>query len=433
MTLSRRDFARLLALSGTSAILPIGAFTREKELIDAFDLSFAPLPPTPQQPTEAFWREVRAKFLIPRNVAFMNAANLCPTSLPVVEAMEKNTRSYEAEPSPNRRSGLTAGKEEARRLLAEAMRVTPEEIVITRNTSEANNLVSSGLNFTAGDEILTFSDNHPSNLNAWRTKGQRFGYTVTSVPQVSPHPGTEFYVEAFRNAITHRTKVLAFSHVSSNSGDLLPAAELCKLARERGVLSVVDGAQTFGVLDNNLAEMKPDFYTGSGHKWPCGPKECGLLYINSMVHDRIHPSVVSLYPGAVGISRTMEAFGQRDDSSLAALAEAVKLQGTIGRAAIERRGRQLAGHLMTELKKMPGVKLWTDPDPSRSAAVVVFQPASLDVRRLGTALYETDKIVITTRTGSDRPGLRLSPHFFNTMEDMDRFLAAMKKYIASGV
>jgi selenocysteine lyase/cysteine desulfurase len=347
--------------------------------------------------------------------------------------MERNTRTYEAEPSPNKRTTLTQGKEEARRLLAEALRVTPEEIVITRNTSEANNFVSSGLQLGNTDEVLTFSDNHPSNLNAWREKARRFGYSVSSVAQVSPHPGTQAYVDAFSKAITPRTKVLAFSHVSSNSGDLLPAAELCRLARDRGVLSVVDGAQSFGILDNDLSTMKPDFYTGSAHKWPCGPKETGLLYINSAVHDRIFPSVVSLYPGAVGISRTMEAFGQRDDSSLAALAEAVKFQGSIGRAAIEQRGRQLALHLMTELKKINGVKLWTDPDPSRSSSIVVFQPASLDIRRLGTALYENDRIVCTTRTGMDRPGLRISLHLFNTMEETDRFVGAIRKYVANGV
>lgn len=432
-SISRRSFARFLALSGSAALLPDGVIARRRNLPTDFDLNFAPLPPTPAQPQEQFWREVRGKFLIPREVAFMNAANLCPTSLPVVEAIERNTRTYEAEPSPSRRSTLTRGKEEARQLLAEAMRVTPEEIVITRNTSEANNFVSSGLQLGANDEILAFSDNHPSNLNAWRVKGRRFGFTVTSVPQVSPHPGAEFYLDAFARAMTPRTKVLAFSHVSSNSGDLLPAAELCKLARERGVLTLVDGAQTFGALDINLSEMRPDFYTGSGHKWPCGPKECGLLYINSEVHDRIHPSVVSLYPGAVGISRTMEAFGQRDDASLSALAEAVRFQGSIGRAVIERRGRELAQYMMAELKKINSVTLWTDPDPRHSASIVVFRPGSLDIRRLGTALYENDRIVCTTRAGNDRPGLRMSLHFFNTIEDVDRFLGAMKKYIASGV
>jgi selenocysteine lyase/cysteine desulfurase len=429
--LSRRSFARLRAMSGTAALVPGGA--RSVLNYSDFDLDFAPLPQPPQQPDERFWRDVRSRFLIPRGVGFLNAANLCPMSLPVVQALEKNTRTYEAEPSPTRRSTLTQGKEEARRLMAEALQVTPEEIVITRNTSEANNIVSSGLQLGAGDEVLVFSDNHPSNLNAWREKARRFGFTVNTVNQVNPHPGTAAYVDIFARAITARTRVVAFTHISSNSGDLLPAADLCRMIRERGALSMVDGAQTFGALNNNLAAMRPDFYSGSGHKWPCAPKECGLLYINSAVHDRIFPSIVSLYPGAVGISRTMEAFGQRDDASLSALAEAIRFQGTVGRANIENRGRALAQHLMAELQKLDGVTMWTNSNPAHSGAIVVFRPGTLDVRRLGTALYENERIVVTTRAGNDRPGLRLSPHFYNTMEDADRLVAAIRKYMANGV
>ena len=430
--LSRRDFARLLALTGSATLLPSRAFAAGASLAD-LGLTGTPLPPTPAEPDEKFWQEVRSRFLMPRDLAFLNAANLCPTSLPVVEALERNTRDYEANPSPATRTRLTQGREEARRLLAEALRVSPEEIVITRNTSEGNNFVSSGLQLGSADEVLVFGDNHPSNLNAWREKGRRFGFTVAEVPQVNPHPGTEYYVDVFRKAITPRTRLLAITHVSSNSGDLLPAAELCKLAREHGIMSLVDGAQSFGVLDVDLSVMQPDFYTGSAHKWPCGPKEMGVLYVHRAMHDRIWPSVISLYAGAVGISRKLEGNGQRDDAALAAFADALKLQGSVGRANIERRGRQLAQHLITELRRMDGVKMWTHTDPSRSAAIVIFQPGSLDVRKLSTALTEKDRIIITTRGGQDRPGLRISPHFYNTMDEVDRTLAVLKRYMATGV
>jgi selenocysteine lyase/cysteine desulfurase len=347
--------------------------------------------------------------------------------------MEKNAREYEANPSPAVRTRLMQGREEARTKLAAALRVTPGEIVITRNTSESNNFVSSGLQLGNGDEVLVFADNHPSNLLAWRQKALRFGFAVSVVPQVSPHPGTQSYVDAFAKAITRRTRVLALTHVSSNSGDLLPVAELCKMARERGVLSLVDGAQSFGVLDVNLAEMRPDFYSGSAHKWPCGPKEMGVLYVNQAVHDRIWPSVISLYAGAVGISQKLEGNGQRDDASLAAFAKALEFQESIGRDVIERRSRQLAQHMITELQKMNGVALWTHTDPARSAAIVVFRPGAVDPRKLAAALYENEHVVCTARGGEDRPGLRFSPHFYNTMEEVDRALGAVRRYMASGV
>src|SRR5262245_8247491 len=247
--LSRRDFTRFLALSGSAALFPRSALARGSETLESLGLSAAPLPATPLEPDEKFWLEVRSRFLVPRDLGFINAANLCPTSLPVLEAMEKNAREYEANPSPAIRTRLMQGREEARTKLAAALRVTPAEIVITRNTSESNNFVSSGLQLGTGDEVLAFSDNHPSNLLAWRQKALRFGFGVVAIPQVNPHPGTEYYLDAFAKAITRRTRVMALTHVSSNSGDVLPVTQLCKLARERGVLSLVDGAQSFGVLD----------------------------------------------------------------------------------------------------------------------------------------------------------------------------------------
>jgi selenocysteine lyase/cysteine desulfurase len=424
--MDRRTFSRLLALSGTAAILPGRALAWA-------DVTRAPLPQTPASPDEKFWLDVRRRFLIPKEVAFYNAANLCPACLPAIEAHEKHLRAYEADPSPAFRSVLFKQREESRRLLAAALRVTPEEIVITRNTSESNNFVSSGLDFKPGDEVVIWADNHPTNLNAWRTKAQRFGFTVVTVPTPAAHPGPDGYVDLFTNAFTPRTKLVAITHVSSNSGDLLPAAEICAAARSRGILSLVDGAQAFGVLDLDLGTMKPDFYTGSMHKWPCGPKEKGLLYVNRAVHDRIHPSIVGLYGGQVGISRTFEANGQRDDASIAALPEALKFQDGIGRKTIEARSRQLAEALMDGLSKLPGVKLWTDRAAGRHAAIVIFQPGSLDVRRLGTALQAKDKIICTTRGGQQNPGLRISPHFFNTMAEIDRTVAAIKGYLATGV
>src|SRR5262245_42690878 len=251
---------------------------------------------------------------------------------------------------------MARGRETARTMLAEALRVTPEEIVITRNTTESNNTVSSGLDLKMGDEVVVWEDNHPSNLNAWRQKAARFGFSIVTVPTPPSHPGADGYVDLFTTAFTTRTKIVAVTHVSSNSGDVLPVADICAAARARGILSIVDGAQAFGVLDLDLSAVKPDFYSGSMHKWPCGPKEKGLLYVSKSVHDRIHPSVVGVYAGAVGISRTMESHGQRDDASVAAVTDALKLQETIGRPAIERRSRQLAQALMDGLKKLDGVK-----------------------------------------------------------------------------
>jgi selenocysteine lyase/cysteine desulfurase len=421
--MNRREFARLLAIGGAAPfVTPELSWARS-----------AALPPTPASPDEKFWTAVRDQFVMPKDLAILNAANLCPSSAPVLETMYRLTKDMDQDPSFDNRAKLGDGRENTRKLLAEFLRVTPEEIIITRNTSESNNLVSTGIDLKPGDEVLLTADNHPSNHVAWQEKAKRYGFTVKDVPVPNPHPGFEHYVDAFKKMITPQTKVISFTHLTSTVGDLFPAKEICRLARERGILTLVDGAQTFGLLDLDLADMQPDFYSGSAHKWPCGPKENGVLYINKTAQSKIWASIFSAYPGRVGVSRTFEGFGQRDEPAMMAFGEALTFQTKIGRAHIEKRSRELTQALMAGLKKIDGVKIWTSPDPSRSVAVLSFQPGNLDVRKLSLALYQKDRIGCATRGGQDRPGIRLSPHFYNTMADVDRTVAAVKKYMSTGV
>ena len=256
---------------------------------------------------------------------------------------------------------------------------------------------------------------------------------MIDIPTPNPHPGFEHYIDTFTKAITPRTKVISFTHQTSTVGDMFPAKEICRLARDRGILTLVDGAQSFGLLDVDLGDIQPDFYSGSAHKWACGPKENGVLFINKASQSKIWASIFSAYPGRVGVSKTFEGFGQRDEPAMIAFGEALKLQTQIGRANIEKRSRELTTALIDGLKKVDGVKIWTSPDASRRAAVLSFLPGSLDIRKLSTALYQKDRIGCATRGGQDRAGLRFSPHFYNTHADVERTVAAVKKYMATGV
>ncbi len=158
-----------------------------------------------------------------------------------------------------------------------------------------------------------------------------------------------------------------------------------------------------------------------------------MLFINKNAHARVWPSIYSAYPGATGISKSFERFGQRDEPAIIAFGEALQFQTKIGRKLIEERARALAQMLMTELKKVDGVKLWTHPDSGRSAAVVTFFPANLDPKKLSAVLYEKDRIAGATREGADRPGLRFSPHIYNSPPEVERIVAAIKRYVATGV
>jgi selenocysteine lyase/cysteine desulfurase len=425
-SVSRRDFSRLFLAGGSAALWSHPTWAEAAQARPS-------LPADGAAAGERFWTAVRAQFVMPPELAVMNAANLCPASAPALQALSRETDNVDRNPSPQNRARLSQAKENTRKVLADFLRVTPDEIVITRNTSESNNLVSNGLDLKAGDEVVIFADNHPSNNQAWQEKSKRFGFTVRVVEQKNPHPGADYYVDAFTRALTPQTKVLAFTHFTNTVGDLFPAKEICAAARARNVLTLVDGAQSFGLLDVNLREIDPDFYSGSAHKWPCGARECGVLFVNARVHDRIWPTSYSAYPGAVGISRRLEAFGQRDEATMIAFAEALTFQTTVGRAAIEARSRALTQQLLAGLSKLEGFHAFTSPEAERRAAVVTFRPGALDMRKLVAALYENDKIGVTTGGGAGRNGVRVSPHFYNTPQEIDRLLAALTRYQRMGV
>ena len=421
---SRRDFTRLFVAGGSAALVAHPAWAQQAP---------PPLPTSGPTAGEPFWQAVRAQFVMPPGLAVMNAANLCPAPAPVIDVLRRETDRVDRDPSQQNRAGLSQAKEATRRAIAAFLRVTPEEIVITRNTSESNNLVSNGLDLKNGDEIVVFSDNHPSNNQAWLEKGKRFGFTVKVVEQKNPHPGADYYVDAFTRALTPRVKVLAFTHLTNTVGDLFPAKDLCAMAREREILTLVDGAQTFGFMDVDLREMDPDFYSGSAHKWPCGARECGVLFVNARVHDRIWPASYSAYPGAVGISRRMEAFGQRDEATMIALAEALAFQERIGRKAIQQRSTALAAQFVEGLTKLPGFRMFTSADPARRGPVVTFEPGTLDRAKLVAALYQRDRIGVVTGGGAGRSGIRVSPHIYNTSDEIDRLLKALDRYARNGL
>lgn len=422
-SVSRREFARLFAVGGSAALLGHPGIE---------GVGPAPLSSQSLRPGSVDWEEVRGQFLMPPDVSVLNAANLCPSPAAVLETVVEYTERLDREPFPSFRGEFGAAKERTRELLAGFLRVTPEEILITRNTSEANNWVSNGLDLGPGDEVLIFSDNHPSNNQAWKQRGERFGYTVREVEQVNPHPGFDDYIEAFERAITANTRVMTFMHLSNTAGDLFPAKELCALARERGIISLIDGAQSFGLLDVDLSDIQPDFYAGSAHKWPCGPKETGVLYANAGVQDRFWPSIYSAYSGRTGISRTHEGMGQRDTPALLTFGQQIEFLQAIGQNEIEERSRSLASQLIEGLDAIDGVHMWTPAEPELRAAVVTFRPGDLDARQVLGALEE-DGIVAAARGGSDRPGIRFSPHFYNTEEDIERAIEAIDRYVRQGV
>ena len=422
-SMSRREFARLFAMGGSAAILSHQILLGSKPVRMTDPITSA---------GTVDWKTIRSQFLMPPELTVLNAANLCPSPAPVLETVYNYTKRLDSKPVPSYRAEMREVKEKTRQQLAKYLRVTPEEILITRNTSESNNWVSNGLDLRAGDEVVIFSDNHPSNNEAWKERGKRFGFTVNEVLPLNPHPGFDYYLEAFKKALTPRTRVLSFTHLSNTVGDLFPAKELCGMARKRGIITLIDGAQSLGLLDVDLSDIQPDFYSGSAHKWPCGPKETGVLFVNKSLQERFWPSIYSAYKGREGLAQTHEGLGQRDTPAIHAFGQQIEFLRKIGQEKIEERSGDFATEIIEELQKTKGVYIFTSNERALRSAVVTFRPANLEPAKVVKALEE-DGIVAANLGGDDWAGVRFSPHFYNSNSDVERAVGAIRRYLRKGL
>jgi len=422
-SMSRREFARLFAMGGSAAILSHQTLLGSKSVRMTDPITSA---------GTVDWKTIRSQFLMPPELTVLNAANLCPSPAPVLETVYNYTKRLDSKPVPSYRAEMREVKEKTRQELAKYLRVTPEEILITRNTSESNNWVSNGLDLRAGDEVVIFSDNHPSNNEAWKERGKRFGFTVKEVPPVNPHPGFDYYLEAFKKALTTRTRVLSFTHLSNTVGDLFPAKELCGMARNRGIITLIDGAQSLGLLDVDLSDIQPDFYSGSAHKWPCGPKETGVLFVNKSIQERFWPSIYSAYKGREGLAQTHEGLGQRDTPAIHAFGQQIEFLRKIGQEKIEERSGNIATEIIEELQKIKDIYIFTSNERALRSAVVTFRPANLEPAKVVKALEE-DGIVAANQGGKDWAGVRFSPHFYNSNSDVERAVGAIRRYLQKGL
>ncbi len=422
-SMSRREFARLFAMGGSAAILSHQTLLGSKSVRMTDPITSA---------GTVDWKTIRSQFLMPPELTVLNAANLCPSPAPVLETVYNYTKRLDSKPVPSYRAEMREVKEKTRQELAKYLRVTPEEILITRNTSESNNWVSNGLDLRAGDEVVIFSDNHPSNNEAWKERGKRFGFTVKEVPPVNPHPGFDYYLETFKKALTTRTRVLSFTHLSNTVGDLFPAKELCRMARNRGIITLIDGAQSLGLLDVDLSDIQPDFYSGSAHKWPCGPKETGVLFANKSIQERFWPSIYSAYKGREGLAQTHEGLGQRDTPAIHAFGQQIEFLRKIGQEKIEERSGNIATEIIEELQKIKDIYIFTSNERALRSAVVTFRPANLEPAKVVKALEE-DGIVAANQGGKDWAGVRFSPHFYNSNSDVERAVGAIRRYLQKGL
>ena len=374
---------------------------------------------------ESYWTLVRQQFAFGDDKVPMNAANLCPSLRAVAERVTELTRDIDLDCSFNNRDKFQQLQETARQKIARLVNVTPDEIALVRNTSEANNTINAGLPLKQGDEVVIWDQNHPTNSVAWDVRAARYGITVKRVATPARPTGVDELVGVFEKAVTPRTRVLAVTHVSNVSGIRLPVKALSEMAHRRNLHVHVDGAQGLGVLAVDLRDLGCDSYSASAHKWLVGPKEVGVLFVRADRVADIWPNVVA--PGwgdtaqtVLAGARKFESLGQRDDAAVAAMETTADFHALLGASRIETRVEALATQLKSAIHEL-GATVVTPMDPAISSGVCVFAVPGAKRQELLNGLYRTYGIA-----GSTSGGLRLCPHLYNTKTHVERAIEGVK-------
>src|SRR6202521_2285719 len=206
----------------------------------AFSTALKAAPTAPDANNENYWSLVKRQFPLEENLIYLNAANVCPASRPVLDRHAEFMRDFQSNPSFQNRAKYDPLRERLREKIATMLRASADEIAITRNTSEGTNIVVEGVDLKPGDEVIIYDHNHPSNNDSWKVRAQREGFVVKSLPVPIPAPSAENLLAGFERAITPRTRVIAITHLTSTTGIQYPAREIAALARKHNIYMHLD-------------------------------------------------------------------------------------------------------------------------------------------------------------------------------------------------
>jgi len=380
------------------------------------------------QNEDAYWHELRKQFLIPPDEIYLNNGTVGSSPAPVLRAVfegyEASEKLNEEDPEDYPIWGYAAWNQ-FRDPLAAFVGCNRDEIALLRNATEANSYIANGIDLKPGDEVLMTDQEHPGGENPWQLKAKRYGIIVKKITLPRPIINPTQVLNLLNSYMTSRTKVLFFSHITTFSGVVLPAKELCKLARDKGIISAVDGAHVPGMMRLNLHDLGCDMYSSSPHKWLQAPKGSGFLYVRDEMIDPMWNTIATEGWDDVKIrAERFQRIGSSNVPALWGLRASIQLANDIGMDRIERRHRQLCDYILNAMVQR-GATSWTSPDPSMRCAIATVNVPPIARMDLEHWMWKEKKIRIR---GAEPHKLRLSTPYYLSKEDIDRFLGAFDEY-----
>ena len=405
---SRRDF--LYSLGALSAV------------------GLLPAPTIEARPT----RDTRGLATAPDDFGFvpgliyLQTASLGPTPRPVMERTIAAWKQLESDPVVYGYGEHEHAMDDVRAQAAKFLDCKTEELVLTRSTTDGMNWIAQGLTLGEGDRVLTTDQEHPGGRVCWDYVARRFGVTLDIIAIPAGENDAQAIIDRFAKQITPRTRVLSFSHVLSSTGLRMPVAELSALARSRGCIAVVDGAQAVGGIAVDVKALGCHAYATSGHKWLLAPKGTGLLYLSEELGKTIDP--IALQGGRAAYS---ESSGVTSIPSVLGVGAAITYVSNIGIAAIEAHNLGLRNRLFAGLRDVPRMRVVSAPPGPLASPLLTWElPAGIKSDEFQKRIRDRYNIELKVVPKNWLNGNRASTHLFNTEQDVDALIAAVKRELA---
>jgi isopenicillin-N epimerase len=383
-------------------------------------------------------------------VTYLNSAAAGPLTSQVFERLNSLRRMLAENPIDFLHRQLPPLLRHARAALASYLGCHSDNLLLTTGVTPAINLISSSLVFDAPGEILISNLEYPPMQRCWEHAAARLGLTVRIFNLPDQCVSSDQIIDAASSELSPLTRLLFFSHVISSTGMVMPVDELCSLAANNGIISVVDGAQAPGFIQIDLESITCDYYVGSGHKWLLAPVGTGFLYAKPEALVRLRPlNICSLSipvfsmivdsdlskvdaAGRTGLIRALEVEGARDLCPWLVLPEAINLHFQLGAKYIQGRQQLLANEVRTRLNGLRGMRAITPENTALTGGIITFAlQNSENPAYLSKCLSATYCIEVAFIQCHHRTLLRVSTHFFNTISDIDNLAIALDALLKS--
>jgi isopenicillin-N epimerase len=431
MASDRRSFLRLVSAAGAAgAVLsfPPVAISR----VSAVARHLNGLAPEEVAKDEDFWVQVQQAFdLDSRYIALNNGANN-GAARTTLAALIRYLELVNSAPLTYQRDLLSAHLETIRARLATMANCSPEELALTRNTTEAINIVIHGLPLKQGDEVICTDQDYGSLIAAWKQRAKREGLILKLVPLPTPPKKLSDITEVIERAITSKTRAIMISHIMDGTGQIISVRQIADLAHARGIQMIVDGALSFGTIEVDLKAIDCDYFATSLHKGLYAPMGTGFLYVKRERIASLWPLFGAAQPEGENI-RKFESVGTRPYYQMAAAGAALDFHEAIGTGRIRARLHYLKRYWADRLASLPNVRFHTVLEPEQSCGIANVAIADVDASNLYRYLLEKHRIQAWPIKHKDSPGLWVSPFIHTTLTQLDRFVTVMTKIAREGL